>query len=380
MKSQSYQFGSSINLESMPTIMVIPSGIGCSIGGFAGDAIPTARLLAAASGCLITHPNVLNGASCYWSDSRLNYVEGYALDQFTRGEIFLRPIRQQKIGLLLDAGLDPDLKSRHLQVADACRVSLGLNVGPVVITEVPLQVQLKNGLSGSSWGELKNPDQLLRAGDKLMNEGVTAIAIVTRFPDMDSDEQIISYRQGKGVDPLAGAEAIISHLLTRHLAIPCAHTPGLSELPLDAHLDPRVAGEELGHTFLPCVLVGLSRAPDIVPTLPENKEISRGHSSGLIHIDQLGAVIAPEGSLGGESVLACLERNIPLIVVRNDNLLNVHSENLFRDFYSREKNKKITVLKAANYLEAAAMIMLLREGISLESVERPISQIKQIEN
>ena len=50
----------------LPTLLIIPSGIGCSVGGFAGDAIPAARLLAAASGCLITHPKVLNGASLYW--------------------------------------------------------------------------------------------------------------------------------------------------------------------------------------------------------------------------------------------------------------------------------------------------------------------------
>ena len=46
----------------LPTVMVLPTGIGCAIGGYAGDALPAARLLAAASGCLITHPNVMNGA------------------------------------------------------------------------------------------------------------------------------------------------------------------------------------------------------------------------------------------------------------------------------------------------------------------------------
>jgi hypothetical protein len=35
-------------------------------------------------------------------------------------------------------------------------------------------------------------------------------------------------------------------------------------LPLDPDLSPRSAAEELGYTFLPCVLVGLSRAPQFV--------------------------------------------------------------------------------------------------------------------
>ena len=70
----------------MPTLMLVPTGIGCDMGGYAGDALPSARLLAAASGCLITHPNVMNGASLYWSDSRVLYVEGYGLDRFAVGD------------------------------------------------------------------------------------------------------------------------------------------------------------------------------------------------------------------------------------------------------------------------------------------------------
>ena len=93
----------------MPTLMLVPTGIGCDIGGFAGDALPSARLLAAASGCLITHPNVMNGASLYWSDARVLYVEGYGLDRFAVGDWALRPVRRQQIGLLLDAGIEPCL-------------------------------------------------------------------------------------------------------------------------------------------------------------------------------------------------------------------------------------------------------------------------------
>ena len=81
----------------LPTVLIIPSGIGCSLGGYAGDAIPAARLLAAASGCLITHPNVMNGASLYWSDPRVHYVEGYGLDHFLTGEFLLRPDRKSVV-------------------------------------------------------------------------------------------------------------------------------------------------------------------------------------------------------------------------------------------------------------------------------------------
>mgnify|MGYP002654646460 FL=1 len=122
----------------LPTLLVIPTAIGCELGGYAGDGLPAARLLAAASGCLITHPNVMNGASLYWSDSRIHYVEGSALDRFAAAGIGLRPVRRQRLGLLLDAGIEAELRWRHLQVAEGCRASLGLEIGPVVTTDAPL--------------------------------------------------------------------------------------------------------------------------------------------------------------------------------------------------------------------------------------------------
>ena len=360
---------------ALPTALIIPTGIGCSWGGYAGDAIPCARLLAAASGCLITHPNVMNGASLYWSDPRIHYVEGYGLDHFLTGELVLKPVRQQKVGLLLDAGLDEESRERHLQVADACKASLGLNIGPVVTTEVPLEIKLHQGSSGTSWGELSQANELLKAGAKLKKAGATAIAVVTRFPDVPGNEAIDQYRQGKGIDIYAGAEAVVSHLLTKDLCIPCAHAPALPSLPLQKCVDPRAASEELGHTFLPCVLVGLSRAPDLFLTSDENLSRNLEHF-GSLHVDQLGALVVPDGALGSEAVLACLERNIPLIVVTNQNVLNVDLKSLGIDNDALINSHK--VLNANNYVEAAGLILLLKEGINVDSLSRPISRIREI--
>ena len=337
----------------LPTLMVIPTGIGCELGGYAGDAIPAARVLAAASGCLITHPNVMNAAALYWSDPRIHYVEGSSLDRFAAGALALRPVRRQRIGLLLDAGIEPELRQRHLQVADGCRASLGLEIGPVVDTDQPLEVCLSLGASGISWGRLGRPDALLRAGARLKAAGATAIAVVARFPDDPGSTALTAYRQGSGVDALAGAEAVISHLLSQELGLPCAHAPALSPLPLDPQLDPRAAGEELGYTFLACVLVGLSRAPDLVPAAQA--------APGDLAIDQAGAVLAPAGALGGAPVLAAAERGIPVIAVHNPSLLQVGAEAL-----------GLEVLPAASYAEAAGLVLALREGISPAALRRPL--------
>lgn len=40
-------------------MMIVPTGVGASIGGFAGDALPVARTLSSVVDCLITHPNVI---------------------------------------------------------------------------------------------------------------------------------------------------------------------------------------------------------------------------------------------------------------------------------------------------------------------------------
>ncbi len=342
------------------TLLVVPTGIGCDQGGYAGDALPAARLLAAASGALVTHPNVMNGASLYWSDPRVHYVEGSALDRFARGRLALRPVRRQRLGLLLDAGLDEELRLRHLQVAEACRATLGLEIAAVHTTDGPLEVSLRQGASGASWGSLGRPDALLRAGEVLQQAGATAIAVVARFPDDPGSEALAAYRGGSGVDALAGAEAVISHLLTAHLGLPCAHAPALRPLPLDPGLDPRAAGEELGFTFLPCVLVGLSRAPDLVALPPG----AASAGEGLLHPDAIGAVVAPAGALGGEAVLACAERGVPLIAVANPCVLQVGGEALGLD-----------VLPAASYAEAAGLVLALREGIAPAALVRPLAPL-----
>lgn len=40
------------------SVMIVPTGVGAAIGGYAGDALPVARALASVVDCLISHPNV----------------------------------------------------------------------------------------------------------------------------------------------------------------------------------------------------------------------------------------------------------------------------------------------------------------------------------
>lgn len=52
--------------------------------------------------------------------------------------------------------------------------------------------------SGQSTGRIQRPDSLLRAvGTLVERSGVNAIAVVARFPDDDTDDDVENYRQGK---------------------------------------------------------------------------------------------------------------------------------------------------------------------------------------
>ena len=337
--------------KSHTTVLIVPTGIGAAIGGYAGDALPVAKTLAQVTDRLITHPNVLNGAQLFWPINNAFYVEGYGLDQFAAGCWGLRPVHQNSIGLVIDQAVEDDLRWRHLQAADAARATLGLDIRSHVTTDMPLGVTLKTAASGASWGTLENPGSLLRAAERLIaEERVGAIAVIARFPDDEDSSELEAYRQGKGVDPLAGVEAVISHLVVRTFKLPCAHAPALPPLSLDPNISPRSAAEEIGYTFLPCVLAGLSRAPQFV--CDEDKR-----TADTIEARQVDAVVLPASAFGGSAAMslgALLNRwgGQVISVGENATAMNVRAEDL-----------GIRAIAVDSYLEAAGAIAAYRAGV-----------------
>ena len=348
-------------------MLIVPTGIGAAIGGYAGDALPTARAISQVCDRLITHPNVMNGAQLYWNLPNTLYTEGYALDQFAAGHWNLRPVHQNKIGLLIDSGTEPDLIARHLQAADAARATLGLTLTDYVLTDEPLNVGIQSAESGATWGTIGNPDSLLRAADKLINQaGATAIAVIARFPEDLPENALHDYRHGQGVDPLAGAEAVISHLIVRHFKIPCAHAPALSPLELDIGISPKSAAEELGHTFLPCVLVGLSRAPQFALADPMAANSFDRPQLTDIHRNQVNALVLPESACGGSALLHLSQTSTQIITVReNTSRMQVMPADL-----------GIRSISVNSYLEAIGVLVAHRSGISPAALGPKIDRIR----
>ncbi|MDJ0728359.1 MAG: DUF3326 domain-containing protein [Crocosphaera sp.] len=339
-------------------VLIVPTGIGAAIGGYAGDALPVAKAMAKVCDRLITHPNVLNGAQLYWPLENTFYVEGYGLDRFAQGQWGLKPVHHNRVGLILDRGIEPELRTRHIQAADATRATLGLTLTDYMVTDTPLEVELRTADSGASWGTISHPDSLLRAADKLITKGkAEALAVVVRFPDEVDSLVLDNYRHGQGVDPLAGAEAVISHLIVRQFRIPCAHAPALEPLPIDDTISPRAAAEELGYTFLPCVLVGLSRAPQFVAQPQTNS----------IWADEVDALVIPQTGCGGSAMLSFSQRNTRIITVRdNTTTLNVTPEDLGME-----------AIAVNSYLEALGVLVAHQAGISIDALRPVISSFSQ---
>ncbi|XP_043702603.1 uncharacterized lipoprotein syc1174_c-like isoform X3 [Telopea speciosissima] len=294
------------------SVMIVPTGVGASIGGFAGDALPVARTLASVVDCLISHPNVLNAAMLYWPLPNVLYVEGHALDRFAQGSWALQPIhRNKQVGLVLDAGIEEELRIRHLQVADATRASLGLPVVEYVVTDTPLQVEKwVDHRSGQSTGRIRHPDSLLRAVHTLVNHSqVNAIAVVGRFPD-DDVKEMEDYRQGK-----------------------------------------------IGYTFLPCVLAGLCNAPQYVA------KDSGTLGQGCILASDVDSVVIPIDACGGEGTLAFARslRHKPLIIAveENQTVLDDTPDKL-----------GIKAVKVSNYWEAVGVIAAHKAGVDPNSLRR----------
>ncbi len=358
-------FPSAMDLYTV--VLIVPTGIGAAIGGYAGDAMPVARAIAQVADRLITHPNVMNGAQLYWPLPNGLYVEGYGLDQFAAGHWGLQPVRQNRVGLVLDQGIDSDLRLRHVQAADAARATLGLQLTDFVVTDQPLGVELRTAASGATWGTIQHPGSLLRAVDRLIADAqAEAIAVVARFPDDEGSAALQEYRHGQGVDPLAGAEAVISHLVVRTFQIPCAHAPALSPLPPDPEVSPRSAAEELGYTFLPCVLVGLSRAPQFVTS--QNRSPEGRSPASVIWANQVNAVVIPETACGGSAILSFSQSQAEVIAV-GDNTTTMKAS---------PGQLMIPVQRVQSYTEALGVLVSHKAGIDRAALEPRLFALKPL--
>jgi hypothetical protein len=331
---------------------IVPTGVGAAVGGYAGDAGLVVAYLAQIADEVITHPNVVNAACFNVLPANALYVEGHWLDRFLLGEIGFRRVRANRIGLAIDRTCAPWWPVIQNAV-NATLVSTGVQVVAHAWTDTPLNLSLQANAHG--WGgQVDGVEQLLAAAQHCLAQGADAIAALA-WMDVLAPGEGDAYLQGQGADPIGALEAVISHYLADALGVPVAHSPIFAPEVVSQPLDPRVCAEEISTTYLPCVLMGLSRAPRPVET---NWEIAPA---------ELDAIVAPYDAMGGLPMLAALERGIPLILVReNTTTLAVTPEAL-----GLSNAPHLWVVD--NYWEAAGLLLAFKQGLDPRVLRRPLT-------
>jgi len=339
-------------------VQIIPTGIRCEFGGFAGDAGPVTNLLAAAVDFLVTHPNAVNASELNEMASNILYVEGKSLDDFLLGYLGLLPTHSNRIGTFIDptgiAYLDDVLNTLN-----AARSVKGVDCSLYTVLERELGVRIEWSQTGCAIGTIVDPEAILEAVELLIARGANAVGGVSVIHGV-THEMFSRHLQGEIPNPSGGVEAIITHLISKIFKLPTAHAPlpYYQSLKKRTTLNPRASAEFISAPHYFCVLKGLSRAPRLL-SISELDSVP----AHLITLNNIGAIIVPASCLGGIPALVAEFSNIPLIAVsENHTILSVSNTSM------RMEN----VIEVSSYLEAVGVVVALREGISLESLRRPM--------
>jgi hypothetical protein len=339
-------------------VQVIPTGVRCELGGYAGDACPVTNLLAAAADLLVTHPNAVNASDLNEMAGNVLYVEGKSLDDFLLGHAGLLPVSANRIGTFVDpAGLA--YLDEVTSCLDAARAVAGIDCGRYSVLRESLGIGIEWSETGCAVGTISRPEVVLETVATLIAQGAQAIGGLSVIHGVDGD-MFRRHLAGELPNPSGGVEAILSHLISAVFRVPTAHAPlpYYKELKGHATRNPRAAAEFISTPHYMSVLKGLARAPRLVAL----RSLSRAPAQAIT-LDHVGAIVVPASCLGGIPSMAAEASGIPLIAVReNRTILDVTNASMGME----------NVIEVGSYLEAAGVVLALRRGLSLESLRRPL--------
>ncbi len=362
------------NVSSFNAVLVVPTGIGAEIGGHAGDATPVARLLASVCDTLITHPNVVNASDLNEIPDNGLYVEGSLLSRFLTGAIGLRPVRSNRVLVIIDAHPNERFARATVNAVNAARATYGLRCPRVVVLDPPLPVRGEYTPSGRTAGTVEDLERVFEVLDTHRGE-YDAVALST-LVDVDVPHESYFSSRGEIVNPWGGVEAMLTHAISTLYNVPSAHAPMMESVEIanidPGVVDPRMAAEVISLTFLQSVLKGLHTAPRIAvgPTetaslSPAGGEIQRGGHT--LTARDVSCLVIPDGCIGLPT-LAALEQGIPVIAVRENRSLMRNDLTLLP-----WSDDQLHVVE--NYWEAAGVMAALKEGMSPGSVRRPLRDV-----
>ncbi len=321
----------------MNVVFIIPTGIGCAIGGHAGDATPAAKMIASVCDKIILHPNVVNASDINEMPHNALYVEGSMLDRFLGGSIGLREVRSNRVLVAVNKPIQPET----INAINASSSTIGMDIEYM---ELPTPLRMSGWIKedGTAFGAVWGSDELI---GQAQGYSFDALAIATPI-DVSPEESLKYFRGEQPVNPWGGIEAIVSRKISVTLNKPVAHAPiesdkdnpELVNLLYNEIVDPRKAAEICSNCYIHCILKGLHRAPQF---------------GSDITFRDVDALITPTGCIGRPHH-SCFAHGIPVIAVEE----NTTAYN-FRD-------NRIKYVK--NYLEAAGYLSCIKAGILPSSV------------
>ncbi len=182
------------------------------------------------------------------------------------------------------------------------------------------------------------------------------VRIIEEFSEEEID-QVVRYAEvyfnKKELSNIEIIEAKLTRIMTDILKVQCAHAPvGHTLDNFNEIVDPRIAAEMVSVTYAFCCLKGLHKAP----------EITDGREG--ITVKDIDALVSPSHCFGIPHK-ACIENEIPIITV-------MENEPIVKN------NVKFESFKVSNYMEAAGLILAMKEGISFSSLRRPLKETELI--
>ena len=345
-------------------VLVVPTGIGAEIGGHAGDATPVARLLASVCDTLITHPNVVNASDLNEIPGNGLYVEGSLLSRFLMGTIGLRPVRSNRVLVIIDAHPNERFARATVNAVNAARATYGLRCPRLVVLDPPLPVRGEYTQSGRAAGTVEEVERVFEVLDTYRGE-YDAVALST-LVDVDVPHESYFSSRGEIVNPWGGVEAMLTHAISTVYNVPSAHAPMMESVEVanidPGVVDPRMAAEVVSLTFLQSVLKGLHTAPRIAVG-PAEMSLSDTFTAR-----DVSCLVIPDGCIGLPT-LAALEQGIPVIAVREN-------RSLMRNDLAQLPWADDQLHIVENYWEAVGVMTALKEGLSPGGVRRPLGGVR----
>ena len=327
----------------MNCVMIVPTGIGCTLGGHSGDASSSAKLIASVCDKLFIHPNVMNAADINEMTESMLYVEGSTLDKFLEGQIGLEEVYSNRMLLIVNSPVKPEI----INAVSAARVTIGADI-EIMELKTPLRM-VASMIDGKASGDIYNVDEAVQQVSQYDFD-----VLIVNTPIETDDEDVKDYlTKDGGVNIWGGVEAKLSRIMSEKLNKPVIHAPvENSELfkTFNEIVDPRKAAEIVSICYLHCCLKGGHVAPKI--SLKDN----------VYWNTDIDFLISPIGVFGRPHK-ACMKAGIPIIVVEeNKTVLNDKMPDSF--------------IIAKNYLEVVGIISAKKAGVTIASVRRPLEKTK----